>query len=158
MEATKYMYKSQITKSVQTLKELQWKIGAQPNNWCHPTFTKEIQQRELFVPSRKILSVLDGLDPTFPKFMWDNLLVQTEPTINLLRESTLKPSMLAWEYFNSAFYYTATPLVPIGCKIIIHTTSNKQNPGTREDMKDLVQDWLSITTAASRQSTAKPSH
>ena len=58
--------------------------------------------------------------------MWDNLLVQTEPTINILRQATLNPSMSAWEYYNGAFDYTATPLGPIGCKIIIHTTSNKR--------------------------------
>ena len=62
------------------------------------------------------------VDPTFPKFMWDNLLVQTELALNLLRQATLIPSMSEWEYFNGDFVYTATPLGPIGCKIIIHTT------------------------------------
>ena len=33
--------------------------------------------------------------------------------------------MSAWKYYNGAFDYTATPLGPIGCKISIHTTSNK---------------------------------
>ena len=56
--------------------------------------------------------------------MWYNLLVQTELTINLLRQATLNPRVSAWEYFNSAFDYTATPLGPIGCKLVIHTTSN----------------------------------
>ena len=72
--------------------------------------------------------MLAGVDPTFPKFMRDNLLVHTELTIKLLWQATLNPRMSAWEYFNGAFYYTATPLVPIGFKIIIHTTSNKQKP------------------------------
>ena len=58
--------------------------------------------------------------------MWDNLLLQTELTINLLRQATLNPRMSAWEYYNGAFDYTATPLVPIGYKIMIHTTSNKR--------------------------------
>ena len=58
--------------------------------------------------------------------MWYNLLVQTELTINLLWQAILNPRMSAWEYFNSDFDYTATPLGPIGCKIIIHTTSNKR--------------------------------
>ena len=58
--------------------------------------------------------------------MWDNLLVQTELTINLLWKATLNPSMSAWEYFNWYFYCIATPLGTIGCKIIIHTTSNKR--------------------------------
>ena len=52
--------------------------------------------------------------------------MQTELTLNLLRQATVNPSMSTWEYFNSAFYYTAKPLGPIGCKIIIHTTSNKR--------------------------------
>ena len=56
--------------------------------------------------------------------MWDNLFVHTKLTINLLRQATLNPRILAWEYFNGAFDYTATPLGTIGCKIIIHTTSN----------------------------------
>ena len=52
--------------------------------------------------------------------------MHTELTINLLRKSTLNQSMSAWEYFNGAFDYKATPLGTIGCKIIIHTTSNKR--------------------------------
>ena len=70
--------------------------------------------------------MLAGVDPTFPKFMWDNLFVQTELILGLLCQSTLNPSMSSWVYFNGAFDYTATPLVPIGCKIIVHTTSNKR--------------------------------
>ena len=58
--------------------------------------------------------------------MWDNILVQTELTLNLLRQYTLNPSILTWEYYNGAFDYVETPLGPIGCKIIIHTTSNKK--------------------------------
>ena len=34
--------------------------------------------------------------------------------------------MSAWEYYNVVFGFTAAPLGPIGCKIIIHTTSNKR--------------------------------
>ena len=56
--------------------------------------------------------------------MLDNLLAQTELTINLLRQATLNPRMSAWEYYNRAFDYSATPLGPLGCKIMIHNTSN----------------------------------
>ena len=34
--------------------------------------------------------------------------------------------MSAWGYYNGSFDYTATSLRPIGCKIIIHTTSDKR--------------------------------
>jgi len=43
------------------------------------------------------LSVLARVNPTFPKFMWDTILIQTELTLNLLRQATLKPSLSAWE-------------------------------------------------------------
>ena len=33
--------------------------------------------------------------------------------------------MSAWGYYNVTFDYSATPLVPLGCKIMIHNTSNK---------------------------------
>ena len=58
--------------------------------------------------------------------MWDNLLVQTELTIHILRQATLNPRMSAWEYYNEAFDYSATPLGPLGFKIMIHNTSNKR--------------------------------
>ena len=32
--------------------------------------------------------------------------------------------MSAWESYNGAFDYSATPLGPLGCKIMIHNTSN----------------------------------
>ena len=87
---------------------------------------RNIAERDIRTFKAHFISVLAGVDPTFPKFMWDNLLVKTELTINLLQQVTLNPSMSAWEYFNGAFDFTATPLVPIGCKLIIHTTKNKR--------------------------------
>ena len=86
---------------------------------------RNIAERAIRTFKAHFLEILAGVDPDFPKFMWDNLFVQTELTINLLRQATLNPRMSAWEYYNGAFDYTAIPLGPIGCKIIIHTTSNK---------------------------------
>ena len=45
----------------------------------------------------QLLAIVAGVYPNFPKYMWDNLLVQTELTINLLRQVTLNPRMSAWE-------------------------------------------------------------
>ena len=49
--------------------------------------------------------MLAGLDPAFPKFMWDNLLAQAELKLNLILQATLNPHISAWEYFNGAFDY-----------------------------------------------------
>eukprot|EP00804_Cyclotella_cryptica_P026938 CCRYP_014755-RA/>CCRYP_014755-RA protein AED:0.22 eAED:0.22 QI:0/0/0/1/1/1/3/0/664 len=66
------------------------------------------------------LSVLTGIDPAFPNYLWDKLLPQTKLTLNLLRQSTLAPAISAWEAFNGPLNYDATPLGPMGCPIIIH--------------------------------------
>ena len=89
-------------------------------------YQRNIAERAIRTFKAHFLSVLAGVDPTFPKFMWDNLLAQTELTLNHRCQATLNPSMSEWEYFNGAFEYAATPLGPIGCKIIIHTTSNNR--------------------------------
>ena len=87
---------------------------------------RNIAERAIRTFKAHFLLVLAGVDPTLPNFMCDNLLVQTELIINLLRQATLNTSMSAWEYFNGAFDYASTPLVPIGCNIIIHATSTKR--------------------------------
>ena len=87
---------------------------------------RNIAEQDIRTFKAHFISVLAGVDPNFPTFMWKNLLVQTELTINLLRQAILNPSMSSWEYLNGAFYFTATPLGPIGCKLIIHTNKNKR--------------------------------
>ena len=87
---------------------------------------RNIAERAIRTFKAHFLAILEGVDPYFPKYMWDNLLVQTELTIKLLRQATLNPRMSAWEYYNGAFDYSATPLGPLGCKIMIHNTSNKR--------------------------------
>ena len=85
---------------------------------------RNIAKRAIITFKEHFLAILGGVDPDFPKHMWDNLLVQTELTINLLRPATLNPRMSAWEYYNGAFDYSATPLGPLGCKIMIYNTSD----------------------------------
>ena len=85
---------------------------------------RNIAERVIRTFKAHFLAILAGVDPDFPKYMWDNLLIQTELTINLLRQAALNPRMSAWEYYNGKFDYSATPLGPLGCKIMIHNTSN----------------------------------
>ena len=87
---------------------------------------RNVSERSIRKFKAHFIEVLAGVDPNFPKFMWDNLFVHIELKINLLQQATLNPIISAWEYFNEAFCYTTTPLGPICCKIIIHTTSNKR--------------------------------
>ena len=58
---------------------------------------RNLAERAILTFKTHFFAVLDVVDPNFPKYMWDNLLVQTELTINLLRQATLDPSMSEWE-------------------------------------------------------------
>eukprot|EP00804_Cyclotella_cryptica_P030727 CCRYP_009139-RA/>CCRYP_009139-RA protein AED:0.22 eAED:0.22 QI:0/0/0/1/0/0/4/0/733 len=70
------------------------------------------------------LSILAGVDVSFPNYLWDKLLPQTELTLNLLRQATISPSLSAWEAFHGIFNYDATPLGPMGCPVIIHNKAS----------------------------------
>ena len=61
-----------------------------------PNFHRiSITERAIRTFKAHFVSVLAGVDPNFPKFMWDNLLLKTGLTINLIRKATLNPSMSA---------------------------------------------------------------
>ena len=66
------------------------------------------------------LAKFSGIAKFFPKQLWDILLPQTEITLNLLRQSTLKPAIYALEYFNGTSICNHASLGPLGCKITIH--------------------------------------
>ena len=70
------------------------------------------------------LSILAGVDPGFLNYMWDTLLQQTDLTLNLFCQATINPKMSVWDYFNGPFNYAATPLEPLGSRVIIHNTVN----------------------------------
>ena len=52
---------------------------------------RNISERAIRTFKAHSLSVLAGVHPEFLKFMWDNLLAQTELTLNLLCQATLNP-------------------------------------------------------------------
>jgi hypothetical protein len=88
---------------------------------------RNVAERAIRTFKAHFLSILAGVSDSFPNYLWDHLLPQTELTLNLLRQSTLAPEMSAWEHFHGPFNFDATPLGPLGCPIIIH---NK--PGRRK--------------------------
>jgi hypothetical protein len=72
------------------------------------------------------LSILAGVDAAVPPYLWDLLLPQAELSINLLRQATLNPRILAWELFQGPFDFNKTLLGPVGCWVLIHA-----KPATR---------------------------
>ena len=100
--------------------------GAWISNWYLPIFTEEMQKnRKSVLSEAHFLAVLSWLAPDFPQFLWDLFLVQTEITLNFLRQSTFNRTISAWEYFSVPFQYYATPLGTLGMNFIIHKKSSR---------------------------------
>ena len=103
-----------------------WGVGYQlvPPH-IHRIITAELAIRTL---KAHVLSTVAGIAPTSPKNLWDLIPPQTELTLNLVRQSTLNPKILAWEYFQGPFDYKATPLRTLGYPVMIHRkTSNRKS-------------------------------
>jgi hypothetical protein len=62
------------------------------------------------------LAILACVNPTFPPYFWDLLLLlpQAELTLNLLRKFALNPWISAWEFFQGLFDFNKSLLGPVG--------------------------------------------
>ena len=60
---------------------------------------RNVAEREIRTFKAHFLAILSGVAPDFPQFLWDVILLQTEITLNLLRQSTVNQTLFAWEYF-----------------------------------------------------------
>ena len=83
----------------------------------HNVHRRNIAERAIRTFKAHFLSILTGIPPSLPNYLWGKLLPQTELSLNLLRQSTVTPLTSAWEDFNGPFNFDATPLGPIGCRV-----------------------------------------
>ena len=72
------------------------------------------------------LSIMSGVDKSFPTYLWDKLLPQAELTLNLLRQSNATPSVSAHAHLFGNFDYNRMPLAPMGCAVQIHEDADKR--------------------------------
>ena len=83
-------------------------------------------ERAIWILKAHFLSILAGVAHDFPRYLWDLLLPQAEMTLNFVQQAKLDPTISAWEYFNGKFDYAATPVGPIGCKVLIDKKAGVQ--------------------------------
>ena len=93
---------------------------------------RNVAERIIHTFKAQLLSILSGIAEDSPKNMWDLLTPQTEMTINLLRQSTLKSETSAWAHSNGPISYNHTPLGPLGCKATMHKKLTPVLPGISE--------------------------
>ena len=79
-----------------------------------------IAERAIQTFKNHFKSILASINPDFPVSQWDFLLAQTLLTLNLLRTSRSNPKLSAHAYVFGNFDFQATPLAPLGTKVVAH--------------------------------------
>jgi hypothetical protein len=66
------------------------------------------------------ISILNGTDQHFPPHLWCRLIPQAVLTLNMLRKSRINPKLSAYNQLFGNFDFNATPLAPLGTKVIAY--------------------------------------
>ena len=81
---------------------------------------RNIAERAIRTFKEHLKAILAGIDDSYPLKHWDVFIPQAEMGLNLMRQSNINPKKSAYAYLNGPFDYNATPLAPLGCKVLTH--------------------------------------
>ena len=103
-----------------------WEVDSQlaPPPHIH---RRKVDERAIRTFKAHFPSILDGVADDYPRNLWDLLLPQSVLTLNLLRQATLNPNVLTWEFLEGPLDYNANPLAPLGCPVMIHKKTATRN-------------------------------
>ncbi len=87
---------------------------------------RNLAERAIQTFKNHFKAILAGVNDSFPMKLWDKLLPQTVLTLNLLRQSNVAPTVLAYQYVQGSLDYNKMPLAPIGCAVQLHESSERQ--------------------------------
>ena len=82
------------------------------------THRRNIAERDIRTAKNHIIATLSATDPNFPFAAWDELIPQSELTLNLLRTSARDPTKTAWADVFGPFDPDRTPIGPPGCLVV----------------------------------------
>ena len=66
-------------------------------------------------------------DPKFPFSEWDRLIQQANITLNLLRTAIVNTKLSEYAYIYGQFDFRATPLTPMGTRVVAHINHSNRN-------------------------------
>jgi hypothetical protein len=72
------------------------------------------------------IATLATTDPNSPLSLWEDYIEQAELTLNCMRTSPASPLLSAWEALCGRFDIMATPIAPLGMKVMVHDTPEKR--------------------------------
>jgi hypothetical protein len=92
---------------------------------------RNLVERALQTFKNHFKAIIAGVDNSFPMRLWDKLLPQTVLTLNLLHQSHVALTVLAYQYVQGIFDYNKMPLAPMECAVQLHKSCERQ--GTRAE-------------------------
>ena len=90
------------------------------------THRRNAAERAIRTWKNHYIANLCNVHPSFPLHLWDRLIPQVTMALNMLRPCRFNNKLSAYEAMHGTFNYDATPLAPLGCKILIHETPEQR--------------------------------
>jgi hypothetical protein len=87
---------------------------------------RNLAERAVQTFKNNFKAILAGVDNSFLMRLWDKLLPQTVLTINLLQQSNIAPTILAYLYVHRNFDYNRMPLAPMGCAVQLYENTTRR--------------------------------
>ena len=75
---------------------------------------------------KHFIAILAGTDPNFPLHLWCRLVKPAQMTLNMMRASNVTPNISAYTQLEGIFDYNATPISPLGTKVVTHDKPSRR--------------------------------
>jgi hypothetical protein len=120
----KHILDNKVSEAMKTVIKNEYKMAMElvPPG-CHHRDAAEVAIQNF---KAHFLSVLAGAAEDFPPSLWDRLLLQTEISLNLLRQSNATPTVSSYAHLCKPFDYNKMPLAPMGCAVQVHEKTDKR--------------------------------
>ena len=82
---------------------------------CH---RRNLAERAIRSYKNHLIAGISSTHPSFPDYLWEDLILQSIITINLLRASRIHPHLSSYHSFFGKYDFTKTPIAPPGIKVI----------------------------------------
>ena len=111
-----YLDNETSKKLIASIKEndLKYQLAAPHEHQLNPA------KRAVSAFTNHLITILQGCDGRFPKYLWCQLVSQAVVTLNMLPQPRINLKLSAHDQVFGTFNYQRTPLAPLGTKVIIH--------------------------------------
>jgi hypothetical protein len=91
---------------------------------CH---RRNKAERAMRTMTNHLAAMMATTHPDFPQYLWDEMLLQAEITINMLRPYDGNTSICAYEgIFGHKYDFMAHPLAPVGTAVMVYTSPDQR--------------------------------